>query len=276
MVGSLRENAIKRPCARQLLSTALGHDLRNFIDIVKMGLNPKGRDWSLLVNWDSLGKAYTSVAIAWTVVLGVGMLWLIKNRQLPSIKIRNIALAIAATAVLHVYLVKILLAYTTNGHFPCSAEFWIMSIYLPSGIALFQANMVQLLSISDQQRLLLTAGPASFQEKPVAPQTWSGRVHKRWHEMTTAHKAYIFIGIGMIVQVSLITRIHAFPVACRKHNGPLHALTSSQLVVTAAVFASSPTLKGDWSSYGKVTHARGQALCRRSQEWYVQLEHNVG
>src|ERR1700761_4211290 len=105
-----------------------------------MGLNPKGRNWGSLVNWDDLGKFYAGFIISWTVILYAGVAFLVVNRNLAFIKIRNLPLAIAALSFLHVYLVKIFLAYTTNGHFSCSAEFWIMSIYLPFGIALFQAN----------------------------------------------------------------------------------------------------------------------------------------
>jgi hypothetical protein len=40
-----------------------------------------------------------------------------------------------------------------------------------------------------------------------------------------------------------------------------------QLIITAALYATTPTLQGDWSSYGDVPHAKGQALCRKSLEW---------
>jgi hypothetical protein len=166
-------------------------------------ISPNGRNWGPVVNWDDLGKFYSFFAIAWTVILATGMAWLVGHRKLPFLRIRNIPLAIAATAFLHVYLVKILLAYTTNGHFPCSAEFWIMSIYLPFGIALFQANMMQLLSISTRQRKLLEGDSVS------APQLTqgSGRVRGlwfRWRKLDLLKKTYVLIGIGMLVQVCLI------------------------------------------------------------------------
>lgn len=166
-----------------------------------MGLNPLGRNWGPIVNWDDLGKLYAALIVSWTVILGAGMIWLIRNRRLPSIRIRNIALTIAATGFLHVYLVKIFLAYTTNGHFLCSAEFWIMSIYLPFGIALFQANMVQLQSISEQQQQLLAREPnldvgdiaLSYKKNPTL---W-----QRWCNATSAQRTYVFITFGMIIQV---------------------------------------------------------------------------
>lgn len=164
-------------------------------------LNSYGRNWGPLVNWDDLGKSYAAIAISWTVILYSGILWLVVHRNLPYLKIRNMRLAITATSFLHVYFVKILLAYTTNGHFLCSAEFWIMSIYLPFGIALFQANMVQLLSISVQQRRLLDGErPPSWKQSYPREfrDFWS-----RWRSLNALKKTYGLIGIGMLLQVHL-------------------------------------------------------------------------
>jgi hypothetical protein len=161
-------------------------------------ISPLGRNWGPTVNWDALGKIYAALIISWTVILYSGVAWLVAHRQMPYLKMRNIPLAIAAISFLHVYLVKIFLAYTTNGHFLCSAEFWIMSIYLPFGIALFQANMVQLLSISTQQRKLLEGDRTreSSHHQPGVRGLWS-----RWRSLTALKQTYVFIGIGMLLQV---------------------------------------------------------------------------
>jgi hypothetical protein len=167
-----------------------------------MGLNPKGRDWGDLVNWDDLGKFYAAFIIVWTVFLYAGVIWLALNRHLPFVKIRNLPLSIAAVSFLHVYLVKIFLAYTTNGHFSCSAEFWIMSIYLPFGIALFQASLVQLRSIFDQQQQYLRYTPDAEDDRP------SQRVASLWNfwkSRPKVQKAYVGIALGMVVQVQCST-----------------------------------------------------------------------
>jgi hypothetical protein len=166
-----------------------------------MGLNPNGRNWGPLVNWDDLGKFYAAFTIIWTVVLGVGMGWLVVHRHLPYLRIRNIPLACAATCTLHVYLVKILLAYIVNGHFSCTAEFWIMSIYLPFGIALFQASMVQLLSISGQQKKLLDRQQNPLQQEVLRRQRGLRGMWLRWRAMTEMKRAEILIAIGMVSQV---------------------------------------------------------------------------
>ena len=164
-----------------------------------MGLNPRGRNWGSLVNWDDLGKFYAGFIIAWTIILYTGVGWLLIHRHLAFIKIRNLPLAIAAISFLHVYLVKIFLAYTTNGHFTCAAEFWIMSIYLPFGIALFQANLAQLKSISDQQMNLLHVHQIPFDCHSKFSLTQQLQI--RWRSLPGIKKTYFYIGLGMIVQV---------------------------------------------------------------------------
>jgi len=163
-------------------------------------LSTTGRNWGPNVNWDDLAKFFAAFAISWTVILYGGIGWLIYYSKLPSIRMRNVPLIIASTSFLHVYLLKIVLAYTTNGNFLCSAEFWIMSIYLPFGIALFQANMVQLLSISTQQRKLLDGNQSSISQ-PTHPRGLRG-LWSRWKTLSPLKQAYVLIGVGMGVQVS--------------------------------------------------------------------------
>ncbi|KAK5147710.1 hypothetical protein LTR32_000869 [Rachicladosporium monterosium] len=228
-----------------------------------MGLNPKGRNWGSLVNWDDLGKAYAAVLVIWTVTLCAGTAWLVVNRRIPFIKMRNLPLALASTAFLHVYLVKIMLAYTTNGHFTCAAEFWIMSIYLPFGIALFQANITQLRSISYRQSRILSRqmSETSFDSLPSVkkgskmskvPNVWT-----RWRSLNDVEKSYVFIGFFMLVQVREAYTGFRFGLT----------LTFPQLVMTGALYATTPTLQGDWSSYGDIPYAKGQSRCRKSLEW---------
>ncbi|OQO03527.1 hypothetical protein B0A48_10191 [Cryoendolithus antarcticus] len=204
-----------------------------------MHLNPKGRDWGAIVNFDDLGKLYTVLIVIWTAWLFTGIAWLVWNRRLPFVRIRHLPVAIISTLFLHIYLVKIMMAYTTNGHFLCSAEFWIMSVYLPLGIALFQANCTQLRSIAERQERLLARHASTDSQSPPRSLSIVGRMWARWKDLSQAHKSYVFIGVGMLVQ----------------------------LIMTAAIYASSPELQGDWSSYGDLPFARGQGKCRRSAAW---------
>jgi hypothetical protein len=168
-------------------------------------ISPQGRDWSAVVNFDALGKIYVSIALVWTAILYTGITWLILNRNLYFLKMRNIFLTVVSTTFLHLYLVKILLAYVTNGHFSCGAEFWIMSIYLPFGIALFQANMVQLHSVSSRQKKLLHSQGFLAQEAVLLrlPEPGLRGLWRRWCATTAARRTEILIAVGMVAQVCL-------------------------------------------------------------------------
>lgn len=87
---------------------------------------------------DMLGVFYIVITIIYTLFVAGELYLLYRHRSAFSIRIRNVKIVFAAVAMLHVYLVLVLLVYPENGAFPCSAEFWIMSIFLPLGMALFQ------------------------------------------------------------------------------------------------------------------------------------------
>ena len=78
-----------------------------------------------------------------------------------------------------------------------------MSIYLPFGIALFQASMVQLHSVSDRQRKLLDGQPFLAHEAvPLRlPERGLRGLWKKWCAMTQAKQTEILIGVGMLAQV---------------------------------------------------------------------------
>jgi hypothetical protein len=91
-------------------------------------------------NTNTLGIFYVVVAILYTIVLAGELYLLYRHRSTFCVRIRNLKVVFSAISILHVYLVLVLLVYPWNGLFPCSAEFWIMSVFLPSGMALFQGK----------------------------------------------------------------------------------------------------------------------------------------
>jgi len=92
-------------------------------------------------NTDALGIVYVIAAILYTIVLAGELFLLNRHRSAFCVRIRNLKVILSAISTLHVYLVLVLLVYPWNGLFPCSAEFWIMSVFLPSGMALFQGAL---------------------------------------------------------------------------------------------------------------------------------------
>jgi uncharacterized membrane protein len=92
-------------------------------------------------NLDGLGKAYIVVCVVWTLFVAIGVTFFLLHRQLDFIRMRNATITVCAVLMLHIYLCMVLLLYPLNGHWPCDVEYWIMSIYYPLSIALFQAQV---------------------------------------------------------------------------------------------------------------------------------------
>jgi hypothetical protein len=95
-------------------------------------------DGQLHPNFDALGILYVIFTILYTLALSGELYMLYRQRSAFSVRIRNLKVVFAAVSMLHIYLVLVLLVYPQNGNFPCAAEFWIMSVFLPSGMAFFQ------------------------------------------------------------------------------------------------------------------------------------------
>ena len=152
-------------------------------------------------NWDGLAAVYMAVGALWTLILACGLVALIINRNLPFIRIRNVPLSVSAVATLHVYWCLCITAYTLNGNFPCGTEFWIMSIYLPLGVALYQASNTQLLYIAGLQQKFAYGEFETAESAPNTRKSTWRRLITWWSCVTSPHKAVTGIAIGMVLQV---------------------------------------------------------------------------
>ncbi|EXJ89098.1 hypothetical protein A1O3_02162 [Capronia epimyces CBS 606.96] len=196
---------------------------------------------ALRFNTDGLGKTYIGIVVAWTCLLLPAAIFLIRNRNLSYLRMRNIPLAISAVATLHVYWVLCMIAYVLNGYFPCATEYWIMSIYLPLGIALFHATNTQLLSIATAQKRY-AQGDVLVESQPSKQP--KARGWRKWWEQLKTYNAtkntMAWIGMGMIVQ----------------------------LVFTLVVFLMSRKFHPGFGVTGQVTSRSG---CRRGWEWWPSI-----
>lgn len=156
-----------------------------------------GHDWGPII-LDPLAWAYIAVAVLSSVALFFGISCLIYYRHLDCVRVRNIALMTASLVAIHVYLVIALLNYPLNGEWPCSAGYWVMGFYLPIGVALFQAQNVQLLSLSALQKEL-TFESSTLRKRP----RWRAlvRFQIRWEESNLLDRMYLSIGVGFFLQV---------------------------------------------------------------------------
>lgn len=151
-------------------------------------------------NLDSVGQLYLGILCSWTALLAAGMAFLYVNRDLQFLRIRNISLGISAVCVLHVYWMLCMLVYVLNGYFPCGLEFWIMSIYLPLGIGLYQATSTRLLYVAGLQQQYMASAPVST-EKGNVPTKGLRRYLLRWRSIKATDRAMLTIGSGIGVTV---------------------------------------------------------------------------
>lgn len=152
-------------------------------------------------NMDALGLSIIGFIVLCSALLALGITFLLCHRHLDFIRIRNVPLMISALLMIHVYLIFACLTYPLNGTFPCNLEFWIMSVYFPTGVALYQAYNMQLLSLSVLQKQLLLQ-PAKLLNKLPPPRHTITGLRGGWSRLNLLARTYLLIAVGVVIQVS--------------------------------------------------------------------------
>lgn len=169
-------------------------------------LNPLGHNWGA-ENLDGYGISYIVVAVTYSIFFYAACFYLWLQRNHPVVRMRKINLALLSILILHVYLFMALIVYPLNGAFPCNVEFWSMSMYLPIGIGLFQAQNQQLLIVSREQNMLVHRHemwkelPGSRGGGIGGPKYWMYRFKIWWRRSSQQGKYEAFVFVGIIVQV---------------------------------------------------------------------------
>ncbi|KAF1927138.1 uncharacterized protein M421DRAFT_182368 [Didymella exigua CBS 183.55] len=148
-------------------------------------------------NTDALGITYVVIAIIYTLILAFELTLLYRRRDAFCVHIRNIKIVFAAVSMLHVYLTLVLLAYPWNGLYPCSAEFWVMSVFLPLGMAFFQACNARVLTAYESQRRM-TRNFLEGARKERMSFTPAG-LCRAWMHLDAASKIYVLTLMGLII-----------------------------------------------------------------------------
>ncbi|KAL0934865.1 uncharacterized protein CTRU02_209456 [Colletotrichum truncatum] len=136
----------------------------------------------------------------WTIMVICGMAFLYVNRNMPFLRIRGLALSFASVTLLHLYWFSCQAGLSYGSLMPDSAEFWVMSLYLPFGIALFHASNSRFLHIAKAQRKY-AGKPASLPQADTnacscKDKTLVGRFRKL--DYTT--KMLAIVCTGMVLQ----------------------------------------------------------------------------
>lgn len=165
---------------------------------------------------DSIGWVYLSLFIVWNVVFAGSLIFLWTHRQLPSLRMRRIPFLIAGLSSLHIYGAICMISYPLGAYVPCSTNFWVMSIYLPFGIALFHASNSQFMYLaSRQKRFAHSSSATTIDEKTaeaIASSPWK-RVFAGLRRGDSIDSTLVTIGLGMVVQVGFNTTTICFRVA---------------------------------------------------------------
>ncbi|PHH89505.1 hypothetical protein CDD83_5948 [Cordyceps sp. RAO-2017] len=144
---------------------------------------------------------WASLACVWTALLVAGMAYLVSRRNTPMLRIRGLSLSLAAIVLLHLYWISVQLGTMIGPLAPGDAEFWIMGIYLPFGIALFHASNSRFLHIAEAQKKYLHG---SHRSDGVAARSRSKRgVFARFRRLDYTSKILIVVGMGMLFQLFL-------------------------------------------------------------------------
>ncbi|PYH93975.1 hypothetical protein BO71DRAFT_354126 [Aspergillus ellipticus CBS 707.79] len=176
--------------------------------------------------WDAVGVFYISLCTIWTTLLLAGIAFCLYNRRIPMLRVRGLPLSFSAIALLHVYWILGQLSYPVGATMPTvlayDIQYFGMGIYFPLGIALFQASNLRFLHIAKMQR-------QQFYCQEVKPNRRGKDSNASWlsrlKNMDYMNRAFLFIGIGMVVQFLLSVGMW---LACAKYH-PTYGVHGTEL-----------------------------------------------
>ncbi|KAK3392866.1 hypothetical protein B0H63DRAFT_2793 [Podospora didyma] len=183
-------------------------------------------DMKPVARLDGVGIFWITFGAVWTAMLLCGMVFLHKKRHTmtstgnPSARyastprLRGLTLTFAGLILLHLYWITVMIAYSVGPLAPEVAEFWIMGLWYPFGIALFQAGNSQFLHVAKAQSRF--ARPPSqmdslYDEKRSSQKGRSTCVGRLWtsvRNMEYSQKMFTFITSGMVVQLLVVVVVY--------------------------------------------------------------------
>ncbi|KAM7205768.1 hypothetical protein V8F20_003001 [Naviculisporaceae sp. PSN 640] len=160
------------------------------------------------VRLDAIGIWWICFAAVWTAILVAGMAWLWHRRQSPTLRIRGLPLTFAGIVLLHLYWSTVQIGYSVGPLAPEVAEYWIMGVWYPFGIALFQAGNSQFLHVARAQSRF--ARPPSQMSKGHSDKNTPTKttVIGRLRDMDYSKRMFAFVTIGMSIQLLAVVIIY--------------------------------------------------------------------
>ncbi|KAK4444749.1 hypothetical protein QBC34DRAFT_474202 [Podospora aff. communis PSN243] len=170
----------------------------------EFGLHPSTPPTARL---DTIGISYLIFAGIWTLALGLAMTYLYTKRHTPTLRIRGLPLTFAGIVLLHLYWATVQSGYTIGPLAPALAEYWIMGIWYPFGIALFQAGNSQFLHIARAQARFARGDSGMGQlgeKKKKGGDGKKGGLWARVRVMEYSQRMFLFVTLGMAVQLVVV------------------------------------------------------------------------
>ncbi|KAF4583183.1 Regulator of G protein signaling superfamily [Ophiocordyceps camponoti-floridani] len=150
---------------------------------------------------DAVGVFWIVWGVVWTVVVIAGMSFLYVRREIPLLRIRGLPLSLAAVALMHFYWFAVQLGYVYGPLMPEVAEYFIMSVWFPFGIALFHASNSRFLYVARaQKKYVMNAIDSGWDpERPRIRRTMLAR----WRMLDYSYKMLLVVALGMGFQLFL-------------------------------------------------------------------------
>jgi hypothetical protein len=137
-------------------------------------------------------------ACVWTSALVAGMAYLIVNRDMPTLRIRGLALSLTSIVILHLYWIPTQFATMIGTLLPGDCGYWLMGTLLPCGMALFHGSNTRFQHVAKLQRKYALDGH-KFTESPALEH--QGGLINRFRALRYTTKILIYVAIAMFAQV---------------------------------------------------------------------------
>ncbi|KAJ5121292.1 uncharacterized protein N7515_009253 [Penicillium bovifimosum] len=139
-------------------------------------------------------------ACVWTSALVAGMAYLIVHRNMPTLRIRGLALSLTSIVVLHLYWVPTQFGTMLGPVLPGDCGYWLMGTLLPCGMALFHGSNTRFQHVAKQQRKFALDGHRLVESTPMEQK--DGLLN-RFKQLRYTTKILIYVAIAMFAQVFL-------------------------------------------------------------------------
>lgn len=152
-------------------------------------------------NLDRVGVFYISFCVIWTTLLLAGMIFCLINRHIPILRVRGLPLSFSAIVLLHLYWILGQILYPVGACFRTvlayDIQYFAMGIYMPLGIALFQASNLRFLHVAKMQKQFVHHELRAERKCNDTKSSWLSRLKN----IDYMKRTLFLIGIGMILQV---------------------------------------------------------------------------